>query len=338
MESFIWRIINKIELFFRYLIILFKIKNADIILTATCAQTNLGDHAISIAEHYFFKNYMTEKKVVEIPKELYYKVQSKFYNRIGNDKIIVISGGGFLGNLWLSEEYFVRDVLNDFCTNKVIIFPQTIFFSDDLSFEYRKTFESYKNVKKLIINARDRRSFKILTTELQSCHVRYLPDMVLSLEYSSRKQRKNIGLLCFRSDKENCLTQKQIDSIISKLNKIKLKRITTIKKHIVPISFRKHEVNKILNEMSQAQIIITNRLHAMIFAAITATPCIAIDNVSHKVSGVYAWIKQLPYIKLLDNIENFEKVLSDLDLSKQYSYSSSYLNKYLIELRKEFYE
>ena len=45
---------------------------------------------------------------------------------------------------------------------------------------------------------------------------------------------------------------------------------------------RQDEVSKILNTISKAELLITDRLHAMIMAVITGTPCIAFDNLSKK--------------------------------------------------------
>lgn len=61
-------------------------------------------------------------------------------------------------------------------------------------------------------------------------------------------------------------------------------------------------------------MMVTDRLHGMIFAAITNTPCIVITSKSPKVKGVYQWIKHLPYIKLVEDLEDldnaFEAVLA----------------------------
>ena len=46
--------------------------------------------------------------------------------------------------------------------------------------------------------------------------------------------------------------------------------------------------------------LITDRIHGMLFAAVTGTPCIALDNVSKKVSGAYEWIQYLDYIQFKD--------------------------------------
>lgn len=70
-------------------------------------------------------------------------------------------------------------------------------------------------------------------------------------------------------------------------------------------------------------MVITDRLHGMIFAAITGTPCIAFDNISKKVSGVYKWIESLEYIKVVNSFEEFVDAYNYIDNldEKQLTYS-----------------
>ena len=57
---------------------------------------------------------------------------------------------------------------------------------------------------------------------------------------------------------------------------------------------------------------LTNRLHCMIFAYLSKTPCLAFDNKSKKVSGVYEWIKDCEFIQLYDRNKNISKQLMEL--------------------------
>lgn len=336
MKDIFWKIVNKIDFYFRYMYILCNIETADIILMATSAQTNLGDHAISIAERNFFCKYFRGCRIVEIPKDIYLKKRKNIVKKTNTKAIIAISGGGFLGDLWMTEENLVRSILDDYKSSKIVIFPQTIYFTDN-SKEYEATFSYYKNVKKLIINARDKNSYDILAKELSLNMLRYIPDIVLSLNYSSRFKRKNVALLCLRTDKENCLSVSDSNELINILkSQIPVVKTTTIANHIVPISFRQKYVKNKLDEIASAKIVVTNRLHMMIFSAITGTPCIAIDNLSHKLSGVYEWIKGLPYIYLLNDILEFEDVLDKLLKLENNTYDTSFLMKYYDELSEEF--
>ena len=75
--------------------------------------------------------------------------------------------------------------------------------------------------------------------------------------------------------------------------------------------------DKIFNEMMDtfrsAQCVITNRLHGMIFSLLTKTPCIALDNLTKKVSSTYnTWLKDIPYIYYSD-----DKEITCMDLYKK---------------------
>ena len=57
---------------------------------------------------------------------------------------------------------------------------------------------------------------------------------------------------------------------------------------------------KKLDEFRKSKLVVTDRLHGMLFAAITGTPCIALGNSSGKVKGVYDWLTHLDYIQYVD--------------------------------------
>ena len=67
-----------------------------------------------------------------------------------------------------------------------------------------------------------------------------------------------------------------------------------------------------LNKFLSAKVVITDRLHGMVFAVITKTPCIITKSLDHKVPGTYKWIKNLNYIKMIDDLE-FEKIENIID-------------------------
>ena len=75
-------------------------------------------------------------------------------------------------------------------------------------------------------------------------------------------------------------------------------------------------VRKKVEEFMRSKLVITDRLHAMIFAAKTATPCIVLDNNNHKIRETYEWIKKLSYIqyiKSVDELENAMELLQDAE-------------------------
>ena len=54
-----------------------------------------------------------------------------------------------------------------------------------------------------------------------------------------------------------------------------------------------------LKKFAKAKIVVTDRLHGMIFTIITNTPCIAINNLSGKVKGVYDTLSDIEKNKII---------------------------------------
>ena len=147
---------------------------------------------------------------------------------------------------------------------------------------------------------RDEASYNFCTENFSGCNVLLCPDIVLYLKIDkrilrNRKNNENV-LLCFRDDCEKVNRFEYISRILEK-NKISYKNTSMILKEEVTIANRTKKVDNKLKEFANAELIITDRLHAMVFSALVGTPCIAFDNISKKVSGVNNWIKDLKYIK-----------------------------------------
>lgn len=116
--------------------------NKNIILIGTPEYCNLGDTALALCELKFFEEYFEEYNIVEITDRLYKYEHKNILKFITPDDILFITGGGFLGNLWMDGENLVRDVIRNFSSNKIAIFPQTMFFEKDIS--------GIKELKKLL--------------------------------------------------------------------------------------------------------------------------------------------------------------------------------------------
>lgn len=74
-----------------------------------------------------------------------------------------------------------------------------------------------------------------------------------------------------------------------------------------------------------------NRVHGMIFCAITGTPCIVIDSKSSKVRGCYKWIRNLDYIRFADNVSQIVNEYYEIPKSI-HKYDKSHLEHYYQEL------
>jgi pyruvyl transferase EpsI len=79
-----------------------------------------------------------------------------------------------------------------------------------------------------------------------------------------------------------------------------------------------------LDEFAKSKLVITDRLHGMIFSAITGTPCIVFANSNGKVEAEYQWIQSLPYIRFVSHIGEFAHVMKKIDIEKKYHFWDYY--------------
>lgn len=290
-----------------------KRKKRYIIIFGSPIHGNLGDHAISCAERAFIEKHFSECGIIEISSLSYLYAPDKYQKVIRTDDILLITGGGFLGDLWENEDRFVKNVIQSFPNNSVIIMPQSVFFCDEKKLlETRIFLKDYPN---LFLFAREANSFQLFCELYDKKRVFLVPDAVLSLERNTdlHSLRKGV-LLCFRKDKEKTMRSDLENLICEELRSksMKFKYIDTVEMGIISFKSRNKYLNKKLDSFSNAQLVITDRLHGMIFSIITHTPCIAIDNLSRKISGVYEWIKELPYVRII----NLETNITSSDIEK----------------------
>lgn len=288
-----------------------------VILIGTPIHGNLGDQAIVYAEQKFFERFKKKINIIEISSKLYLGHKKTYEKVISKDDLIIIDGGGSMGTLWIGNEYRFRDIIKRFPENRIFIFPQTAYFEQDEmgKKELKKSIEVYSEHKNLTIFCRDQRTYEFIRKTFRKNTSYYIPDMVFSLdELINISKKRNGVLVCLREDVERLIdknTHEKLEKIFKKKD-IKCKNTSTLTGGYIDKFNRHQELEKKWTEFSGAQLVITDRLHAMIFCAITGTPCIALDNVSHKVRGGYEWIQHLPYISFSETGEISEQIIQKL--------------------------
>ena len=302
---------------------LFKNRHVEkIILMGTPTHGNLGDQAIVYAEYKLLSKYFSEKKIIEVYSVDYLRYKNIIQKWIHVKDIIVIDGGGNLGSLWPKEDDKITDIISCFYKNTIIIFPQTCFYDSSFNSRTRinKNREIYSKCLHLHIMLRDLNSYKLVDNYFPDVKKYYVPDIVLKLENQKYKYKRDGILLCFRQDHEKVITDINIASLKKYLDThaILYKSTSTVISSTVKKNNRNIILEKKWKEFAKAKLVITDRLHGMIFAAITSTPCIALDNRSKKVSGVYEWIRDLSYIKCkADFNEIYEEIPALYNMEEQ---------------------
>ncbi|MCR5669702.1 MAG: polysaccharide pyruvyl transferase family protein [Butyrivibrio sp.] len=300
------------------------------ILFGTPVHGNMGDHAIILATHKLLE---PMGKVVDVPLCSVLVREKKIRKYLRDDDIIIIPGGGWMGDLWAHNELFIRKVLKEY-SNTVIIFPQTVFYKDYDS-RLLSDLSAYRR-ERLYICLRDKASYELVLEQKMygdRDKVFRLPDCALLLDPKIHERRDGVGI-CFRNDREKSLDDKEKTRVLDwlKVHDLRCDNISTVKRIWVPGYFRKTVVSKTLKEFAKKKLVVTDRLHGMIFAAITGTPCIAFDNNTGKVHGVYEWISDLSYVRIENDYEGFLDAVNSLDLSKDNDYDSEAEKKKFAEL------
>lgn len=164
-----------------------------------------------------------------------------------------------------------------------------------------------------------------------NCKCLLLPDIALTLNFKFDYNREGIGVL-FRNDKEQFLPYNYKETVISVINQMKEKNIDINHHPVDIVSNRSNMVKNILKTYSKCRLIITDRLHGMVFSALTNTPCIVFNNSYGKIFDLYdVWlkdIKSITFTNLLPENELLELVKQKLTTSYDLFNSNFFENKF----------
>lgn len=269
---------------------------------------NLGDVAITKAQTEYLESMFPKANVIDFPISQTFTMMKSLKKVIKKGDIITLVGGGNTGDMYDDIEYCRQFVISQFPDNLVVAFPQTIDFSNTAYGEKALTrfIKVYNNHSNLFVSAREKKSFDKFKMLLPNVDVLFVPDIVLSLKTDlPNVSREGISLV-LRDDSEKQMKSEAINNLKETLKKkYNVSSFdNTINTSRMGIEVRKEELNKQLMKFKRSGVVVTDRLHGMIFAVITNTPCIAIDNSNKKISGVYnAWLNNIQNLKVLETFD-----------------------------------
>ena len=313
----------------------FREKPKTVFLLMTPEHGNIGDHGIAYSE----KRFLTEfgLNYIEITSERLSELSR--HNLVGalNGFPLLINGGGNMGTLWKGVEDLQREIILKNPKSDIIFLPNTIFYED--SDWGRKEFEKSKKIynrhKKLLLYAREKTSYEVMRKAYRK--VKLIPDMVLSMPQQGTERVRQGCLLCLRGDKEKTRTLEQEQLIRRQAEQLFGKNVTDTDM-VIPGSIstqqREAALQAKFREFCGAELVITDRLHGMIFCAITGTPCIVIDSKSPKVRGCYEWIKHLDYIRFANDFSSIAEQYQKIPQAP-HIYNNSHLTHYYEELAND---
>lgn len=310
-------------------------KESKIIYLAETDHSNLGDHAILYAQHKLIDDHISKRKYCFARKDCLAALDL-IKKGIHDNDLIVIPGGGWIGTLWKKSGELFLTFLELFKNNKIIVLPQTIYFEHT---EYgilqaKRFYQAVDHCHDITLYVRDTLSYQYLLTQMpkQTAHIKYalIPDMVLSLSPQIHPFPKNHALFVLRTDREKIADDRLLESIKTYLlhHGLRIKYSSTHASHSINPKHREAALTRKWQEFAQASIVVTDRLHGMLFSIINGTPCIALDNLTNKVSGVYnEWLSNLPSVFFISkssmHSEELGQIITKLFNSKQIKFDNT---------------
>ncbi len=317
-------------------------------LVGTPIHPNVGDSAIAYAELTFLNRILPKgSKLIEIPQREFCRFRKDAIKSIlrSEGKPFFWHGGGNMGDVWTGEEKVRREAFDVLQNKRIISFPQTIYYSDtEKGREQANASIRYYNLKpNLTLNARERSSYEIMKKLYPETDICLMPDIVLSLtpeDFGIRQQNRSGVLMCLRNDVEKHIRDESWDALKENIKLLgESIRVTDMEATCVIFAETRAEIiRRKMNEFSRAKLAITDRLHGMVFAALTNTPCIVLSNNNHKVKSTYEWISYLPYIRFAETVEEASCYIPELRSMENCRYDNTPLLPYFNKLKDTILE
>lgn len=284
-----------------------RINGSKIILLGSPFHNNLGDNAQTICTMEWINKYFGEYTAIHFmdsPLERHgcrlLKRLSKYINK--ND-IIFLHSGYHTTNLYPQVEHIQSEAFRLFPDNRIVVFPQTVFFDNDRYMNEVKRI--YNTHKKTFFMCRDSKSYEIANTMFRSFRVVLYPDIVAlwignkKIEEKENEITRKGVYFCLRTGKESRITKEEVQIIKGALLDYQIDEGDTDSNKSVysVINNRERLVLDYIRNLSRFKLVITDRFHGMIFSLIANTPVIVLPTNDHKLEYGIKWFAELEEFK-----------------------------------------
>jgi pyruvyl transferase EpsO len=288
----------------------------DFILLDLPYHTNIGDILIWEGEIQFLRNLTNYKLLYSCNSSTY------CYQKIDRHIIILLQGGGNFGNIWYNMHQFKEQIITSYPDNKIVIFPQTVWYTDkNILLHDVNVYSAHRN---LVLCVRDSRSYEFMKKYFTKNTILLVPDMAFCIPFDQLKKYQvkpiNKKLFLKRSDKEFNANFNYMDFIVSKENidiydwpTIDRKKIYTlflecllwISRRIrfffpkftdlyASFFFRLNMIRTGIRFISKYESVYTTRLHVAILCCLLDKPFVLFDNSYGKNHAFFeTWFKDL---------------------------------------------
>ena len=264
--------------------------------------SNVGDGAIWLGEIDFLRSLPN----VSLRHVSSAEARGSGLPELPSSWIILIHGGGNLGDLWPLHQSFREQLVAKYRNHRVIQLPQSIFFRDQAKASAcRDVFQAHPDFHLVL---RDRESLS-LAGQLYDGFKYLCPDMAFCLKGLKRTQDPSepiVGLLRmdkekkFSFGKESPLSRVAVDWIREPKTWLRLKAhhiehverfypswlpdLRSLKQSLFD-RIAEQRLRRGCDLLSKGKVVITDRLHAHVLCSMMGIPHVALDNSYGKISA-----------------------------------------------------
>jgi len=264
------------------------------VILAAHGWANLGDHAITLATRSFLAARFPYRVIV-IDRQALAAHWALVVASIRPHDVLVLPGGGNLGDLWPHEEAARLAIVRAFPENAIVSFPQSIRFADDAAL--RESARVYRAHPRLLLATRDDRSLEVARDRFagDGVVVTRTEDIVLQHAYPfAFRPSQDVVAFVERDDAE-----KAAGSAMARLRALAGGRpaveADTIMRPaaLTGLDTAAHALYALIDTLHTARVVVTDRLHGAILGLLAGRPVIAADNSYGKIHGALATLQAL---------------------------------------------
>lgn len=297
------------------------------ILLGTPYHSNLGDHAQTYCIRKWLSVYYPDYRIVEIDSPYNDHVDMHPYYELLKEKLtkedrIFIQSGCHLTDLFENELEVVMSAVDVFKEFPIISFPQTVYFTDDKrAAEVANKLLTNNN---LLLMTRGSASDECAKS-LGIPNTYKAPDVVsmligtMNLDYSDSDRTG--FLVCKRTeDREHKFVLKDIEEQLTRIKAFVGDYIiedTTLDCNYEEMKWnREYYIYRVISEMAKRKLVITDRMHGLIFSLAASTPVIVLGTSTPKVKSAAKWYQDerefRGYVYTCDDVNDLESIVDKL--------------------------
>ena len=282
---------------------------------------NIGDAAISLAEVYFVRKHYAQYAHIfgpEIALSLAGERGVRLWAKLARPgDVLLLHGGGNLGNRYPHCDRTRRFLIRHFAKCTVISFPFSVsWLPGDRAAYIAESRGDYELASSLTLFFRDTVSLEAAHRDFPQVRAEFAPDIALSLveDYRPNASQRHGIYFCFRNDAEGFYPRADIQALQQQFVAAGHTTAQGDTQYHRKLTFRNRE-RVVLDTIAKHgcfRVVLTDRLHGMVFSIIARTPCVVLRNCDHKLAGMYQTVSAWPYVRFAENLQEAYALVQEL--------------------------